>query len=137
MERPVPEPDCYLYAGNRKKGRKQMTEPKYPACEYTDFEIPSDDMETHIMGYASKLVKTRKDAACCYCGTPIKAGDYAVAAKGFIEQFDGNKPFRIHYCMDCVDEELDVINGKRSREECYKSWESRLRPAQPPFTLKT
>lgn len=112
-----------------------MKKPSYPESEYIDFEIPSDDMETHIMGYASKLVKTRKDAVCCYCGTTIRAGDHAVSAKGFMEQFDGNKPFRIHYCMDCVDEELDVMNGKRSREECYKSWESRLKPATPPFEL--
>ena len=99
----------------------------YPSEAYTNFEIPSDDMETHIIGYSSKLVKTRKRTKCVYCGFPILNGEYAVAAKGFIEMFEGNKPFRIHYCIDCVEEELDVMNGKRDRDTCFKEWEKRAK----------
>lgn len=97
----------------------------YPSTEYTNFEMPSDDMDTHFTGYSSKLVKTRKNTVCIYCGSPILKGEWSVAAKGFIEKYEGNKPFRIHYCIDCVEEELDVCYGKRDRETCFKEWERR------------
>ncbi len=102
-----------------------MNQAKYKPEEYLNFAMPSDDMETHITGCTSKLVKTRKDTVCCYCGSPIKAGDYALAEKGFIEKYEGNEPYRIHFCIECVDEELDVFHGKRDRETCFKEWKKR------------
>ena len=99
--------------------------PKYPKEEYIDFDMPSDDMESHVLLYKSKLVKKRTESRCLYCGEPIKKGEYAVSAHGFIEGMDGNKPFRFDHCMDCVDGEMDISNGKMDREEYYKAWEQR------------
>ena len=98
---------------------------KYPAEQYKDFESPSDDMETHVLLYKSKLVKKRSSSRCIYCGEQINKGDYVIAAHGFTEGFDGNEPFRFDYCMACVDGEMDVSNGKMDREDCYKEWEQR------------
>lgn len=44
---------------------------KYSESEYTDFFFPSDDTGTDIKFHHSKLVKTRKNHACSYCGATI------------------------------------------------------------------
>ncbi len=104
--------------------------PKYPAEEYIGFDMPSDDMDTYITGYKSKLVKARKDSKCMYCGTTISKGDFALAASGFM---DGEVPFYIHYCLECVDDELRNYHGEENqgeedwREEAFQRWEKRAK----------
>lgn len=94
---------------------------KYPESEYRDLEMPSDDMDSDIQGWHSHLVKVRKDTTCSYCGAPIKKGDCALSERGFL---DGH-PFTVHDCIDCVDDLLDMWNGKIDSEEYYKRWEGR------------
>jgi len=102
-------------------------QPKYPVEEYIGLDMPSDDMDTSITGFKSKLVKTRKESRCMYCGTRIAKGDYALAASGFLDGWD-KKPFYIHYCIDCADEELLNFHGEEHdeegnwREEAYQRW---------------
>ncbi len=102
-------------------------QPKYPAEEYIGLDMPSDDMDTSITGFKSKLVKTRKESQCMYCGSKIAKGDYALAASGFLDGWD-NKPFYIHYCIDCADDELLNFHGEEHddegnwREEAYQRW---------------
>lgn len=105
-------------------------QPKYHAEEYMGFDMPSDDMDTHITNYKSKLVKVRKDSKCMYCGTAIQKGDFALAASGFV---DGEESFYIHYCLDCVDDELRNYHGEENqgeedwREEAYQRWKKRAK----------
>ena len=89
---------------------------KYKPEEYTDLEMPSDDMDDYLENYHSKLVKARKETKCHYCGTTIKAGDQALSEKCFID----GKPYYIHDCLDCVE---DVIKGWD--DEAQARWEQR------------
>lgn len=109
-------------------------QPKYPIEEYVGIDMPSDDMDTNITGYKSKLVKTRKESKCMYCGTKIDKGDYALAASGFLDEGEcGRQPFRIHYCIDCVDDEIRNWHGEENagdedwRTEAYQRWLSRAK----------
>ena len=91
---------------------------KYKSEEYTDLEMPSDDMDDYLENYHSKLVKARKETKCHYCGTTIKAGDQALSEKCFID----GKPYYIHDCLDCVE---DVIKGWD--DEAQTRWEQRAK----------
>lgn len=91
---------------------------KYKPEEYTDLEMPSDDMDDYLENYHSKLVKARKETKCHYCGTTIKAGDQALSEKCFID----GKPYYIHDCLDCVE---DVIKGWD--DEAQARWEQRAK----------
>jgi hypothetical protein len=91
---------------------------KYKPEEYTDLEMPSDDMDDYLENYHSKLVKVRKETKCHYCGTTIKAGDQALSEKCFID----GKPYYIHDCLDCVE---DVIKGWD--DEAQARWEQRAK----------
>lgn len=91
---------------------------KYKPEEYTDLEMPSDDMDDYLENYHSKLVKARKETKCHYCGTIIKAGDQALSEKCFID----GKPYYIHDCLDCVE---DVIKGWD--DEAQVRWEQRAK----------
>jgi len=91
---------------------------KYKPEEYTDLEMPSDDMDDYLENYHSKLVKARKETKCHYCGTTIKAGDQALSEKCFID----GKPYYIHDCLDCVE---DVIKGWD--DEAQARWEKRAK----------
>ena len=104
-----------------------MREPRYKPEKYIDFEMPSDDMDIYITGRKSKLVKKRKPGKCLYCLAPIPAGDYCLAEWGFIEEFIGYKPFRVYYCLDCVDDEIRESEGELEGdwEGAYKRWEER------------
>ena len=106
--------------------------PKYPAEEYIGLDMPSDDMDVSITGFESKLVKTRKDSQCMYCGAAIKKGDFAPAASGFEDDWE-RKPFYIHYCIDCADDELLCFHGEEHdeegnwHEEAYQRWLKRAK----------
>lgn len=102
-----------------------MKQPRYESEMYLDIEMPSDDMDTNITGRKSKLVKKRKPGICCYCLAPIPAGDYCVAEQGFVEEYEGYRPFRIYYCLDCVDDEIRSWQDDDYREEAYRKWEER------------
>ena len=91
---------------------------KYKSEEYTDLEMPSDDMDDYLENYHSKLVKATKETKCHYCGTTIKAGDQALSEKCFID----GKPYYIHDCLDCVE---DVIKGWD--DEAQTRWEQRAK----------
>lgn len=94
---------------------------KYNKSEYTDFFFPSDDMNTDIQFYHSKLVKTRKNHTCSYCGAIISKGSYAVQESGFLE----HKPFKVYNCMDCVNEYLDFWHGEITDNEMLSRWHKR------------
>lgn len=91
---------------------------KYKSEEYTDLEMPSDDMDDYLENYHSKLVKARKETKCHYCGATIKAGDQSLSEKCFID----GKPYYIHDCLDCVE---DVIKGWD--DEAQARWEQRAK----------
>lgn len=55
--------------------------PKYEKEKYLNFEMPSDDMDTDIRNWSSKLLRVRTDTVCAYCGADIKKRDYALAEK--------------------------------------------------------
>lgn len=93
---------------------------QFPQGNYTDLMMPSDDMDTQLECYHSKLVKVRKDTICHYCGIAIRKGDQALGEKCFI---DGT-PYYIHDCLDCVE---DVIKGWDDRAQ--KRWEKRAKKA--------
>ena len=107
-------------------------QPKYPVEEYTGLNMPFDDMDVSLTGIESKLVKTRKDCQCMYCGAAIKKGDYALAESGFMDDGD-KKPYYIHYCIDCVDDELLYFHGEEHdeegnwHEEAYQRWVKRAK----------
>lgn len=106
-------------------------QPKYPVEEYTGLNMPFDDMDVSITGFESKLVKTRKDSQCMYCGAAIKKGDYALAESGFLEEGCEREPYYIHYCIDCADDELLYFHGEEHdeegnwHEEAYQRWVKR------------
>ena len=93
---------------------------KYKPEEYKDLMMPTDDMDTDLECYHSKLVKVRKDTNCHYCGTKIRKGDQALGEKCFI---DGT-PYYIHDCLDCVE---DFIKGWGDKEQ--NRWEKRAKKA--------
>lgn len=94
--------------------------PKFSADKYKDLLMPTDDMDNYLDGHHSKLCKVRKDTTCCYCGTGISKGDYALSEKGFID----GAPYYIHDCLDCVE---DVIKGWD--DEAQARWEKRAKEA--------
>ena len=96
---------------------------KYSVFEYEDFPMPYDDMDTDIRHWHSKLVKVRKDTTCAYCGSPINKGDYALTENGFLE----NKPFRVHNCIDCLDDLIAMCKDELDSDECYSRWETRAK----------
>lgn len=98
-----------------------MNKPRYPIKEYEDMYMPSCDTDSYLSGQHSHLVKGRKEWKCAYCGAKIDNGDFSLSEKGFID----GKPYLIHYCMDCVDDELDVWNRKKDREDAYNEWVKR------------
>lgn len=103
-----------------------MAEPcnihRYPISYYDDFYLDLGEMmDASICCVSSHLVKTRKPCVCNYCGAPIKAGSFSLSEKGFLD----GKPYLIHYCMDCIDDEIDVLNHKKDREEAYNEWVKR------------
>ena len=98
-----------------------MREPKYPIDEYKDMEIPNGDTDVSYSHRESHLARSRKDWQCLYCGIPIPKGDYCLIEKGFCD----GEPYAIHYCLDCVEEEIGVWNHELDREEAYESWKSR------------
>lgn len=80
-----------------------MREPKYEKSKYENCYLPYDDMDTNILCHKVKLVKTRKECKCVYCGTVIQAGDFAQAERGFLDDME-HKAFYVHNCLDCVEE---------------------------------
>ena len=98
-----------------------MGQPRYPKSEYDDMAMPNGDTDCYLSGVHSHLVKTLKEHKCAYCGAPINKGDFSLSEKGFLD----GKPYLIHYCMDCVDDELDVWGNKKEREDAYQEWEKR------------
>lgn len=97
--------------------------PKYNSERYENYEMPTDDMDTYIVSHSSKLVKSRKDAQCVYCGAKIRKGDYAHAERGFLD----GEPFYIHNCLDCVEESMDMQDGILDADEMFERWEKRAK----------
>ena len=97
--------------------------PKYDKEKYLNFEMPSDDMDTDIRNWSSKLLRVRTDTVCAYCGADIKKRDYALAEKGF---HDG-QPFYVHDCLDCVEETMDMQDGKLDTDDALDRWTKRAR----------
>ena len=101
---------------------ESCTLPRYPISEYEEMYLDLGEVtDACIHRLSSHLVKTRKPCSCNYCGAPIKAGSFSLSEKGFLD----GKPYLIHYCMDCIDDELDVMNGKKDREDAFNEWEKR------------
>ena len=98
-------------------------QPKYSEEVYENYEMPSDDMDTDIQNYTSKLLITRKETNCSYCGKKINKGDYALAERGFLD----GQPFYIHDCLDCVEETMMMQNGELDADDMMEMWESRAR----------
>ena len=103
------------------KDIQESRKPKYPPFEYKNVELPNGDTDVTYSHRESNLAKCRKDWRCLYCGIQIHKGDYCLIEKGF---FDG-EPYAIHYCLDCVEEEIDVWYHKLDQEEAYESWKAR------------
>ena len=91
-------------------------EPKYPASEYENLTMPSDDMDTNLECHKSKLVKVRKETECSYCGAKIMKGDWALTESCFMD----GKAYRIHDCLDCAE---GTINGWD--DDDYERWKQR------------
>ena len=91
-------------------------QPKYPTSRYENLMMPSDDMDTILECYRSKLVKTRKETNCSYCGIKIEKGDYALTESCFMD----GKAYRIHDCLDCAE---STINDWK--DEDYERWKQR------------
>ena len=100
---------------------RENRKPKYPIAEYKDMEMPNGDTDVSYSHRESHLARCRKDWQCLYCGIPIPKGDYCLIEKGFCD----GEPYAIHYCLDCVEEEMDVWNHKLERDEAYESWKAR------------
>lgn len=103
-----------------------MAEPcrlhRHPISCYDGFYLDlCERMDSCIYRLSSHLVKTRKPCSCNYCGAPIEAGSFSLSEKGFLD----GEPYLIHYCMDCIDDEIDVCNGKKDREDAYNEWVKR------------
>ena len=103
--------------------QQNCRKPRYEKECYTNFEMPSDDMDVDIQNWSSKLTSTRQETKCVYCGTTIKCGDYALAEKGFLD----GKPFYVHNCLDCVEEAMDMENGKLDADEMLERWSKRAK----------
>ena len=97
--------------------------PKYDKELYVNFEMPSDDMDVDIRNWSSKLTSTRQETKCVYCGATIKCGDYALAEKGFLD----GQPFYVHNCLDCVEETMDMQDGKLDTDDALDRWTKRAR----------
>ena len=102
---------------------KERRRPKYPKEEYDNFEMPSDDMDVDIQNHSSKLSSTRAETSCVYCGAKIRCGDYALAERGFLD----GKPFYVHNCLDCVEEVMDMENGKLDADEMLERGSKRAK----------
>ena len=113
------EPE-YLEDMSMKTTRRK---PKYDKARYENFEIPTDDMDVDIQNYSSKLISTRKDTKCVYCGAEIKCGDYALAEKGFLD----GEPFYVHNCLDCVEETMDMQDGVIDTDDALERWGRRAK----------
>lgn len=103
--------------------QQNCRKPRYEKECYTNFEMPSDDMDVDIQNWSSKLTSTRQETKCVYCGTTIKCGDYALAEKGFLD----GQPFYVHNCLDCVEEVMDMENGKLDADEMLERWSKRAK----------
>ena len=103
--------------------QQNCRKPRYEKECYTNFEMPSDDMDVDIQNWSSKLTSTRQETKCVYCGATIKCGDYALAEKGFLD----GKPFYVHNCLDCVEEVMDMENGKLDADEMLERWSKRAK----------
>lgn len=103
--------------------QQNCRKPRYEKECYTNFEMPSDDMDVDIQNWSSKLTSTRQETKCVYCGATIKCGDYALAERGFLD----GKPFYVHNCLDCVEEVMDMENGKLDADEMLERWSKRAK----------
>lgn len=103
--------------------QQNCRKPRYEKECYTNFEMPSDDMDVDIQNWSSKLTSTRQETKCVYCGATIKCGDYALADRGFLD----GKPFYVHNCLDCVEEVMDMENGKLDADEMLERWSKRAK----------
>ena len=97
--------------------------PKYDKERYVNFEMPTDDMDVDIQNWSSKLSSTRQETKCIYCGATIKCGDYALAERGFLD----GQPFYVHNCLDCVEEAMDMMDGKLDADDALHKWEKRAK----------
>lgn len=97
--------------------------PRYDKERYVNFEMPSDDMDVDIQNFSSKLLSVRKETTCVYCGAKIRMGDYALAERGFLY----GQPFYAHNCLDCVEEVMDMQDGKLDEDDMVDKWSERAR----------
>lgn len=105
------------------KRGQNCRKPRYDKELYVNFEMPSDDMDTDIRNWSSKLSSVRAETTCAYCGAKIKSGDYALAERGFLD----DKPFYVHNCLDCVEETMDMQDGKLDADDMLERWTKRAR----------
>ena len=106
-----------------RKRNPNCRRPKFPKEKYDNFFMPSDDMDTNIENHTSKLSSTRQETKCVYCGATIKCGDYALAERGFLD----GQPFYVHNCLDCVEETMDLIDGKLDPDDALHRWKKRAK----------
>ena len=97
--------------------------PKYNKELYVNFEMPTDDMDVDIRNWSSKLSSVREEKTCVYCGAKIKSGDYALAERGFLD----GQPFYVHNCLDCVEEIMDMQDGKLDADDMLEKWTKRAK----------
>ena len=95
---------------------------KYPSDDYIDYDIPSDDMESDIRNYRSKLVKTRKYHFCCYCGTTIHSGDEALYFTAITDDGFCNG----YYCLYCIEDYMDAGKDVISPDELVHRYSERV-----------
>lgn len=106
-----------------RKRNENCRRAKYPKERYDNFEMPSDDMDVDIQNFSSKLSSVRKETTCVYCGAKIRMGDYALAERGFLDE----QPFYAHNCLDCVEEVMDMQDGKLDADDMVDKWSERAR----------
>lgn len=100
---------------------------KYPKEKYVDYDIPSDDMENFIRNYKSRIVRTRKEHKCCYCGSLIQENDDALNFKVITKDGEFCNGY---YCLSCVEDYMDNANGIIDSDELVHRYSERVNHAK-------
>lgn len=77
---------------------------KYPREMYIDSQIFSGDREGSESNFSEKIVKTRKQHKCCFCGKEIDSGNDMVMQSAII---DGKGWRNCYICLPCIEEWLE------------------------------
>lgn len=86
---------------------------KYDEDLYIDSDFYGADMDGEYQKNSEKIVKCRKPHECTGgCKRTIKAGEYAVCEKGFLD----GKPVSYYTCLECIEEWLEESGQVESGE---------------------